>query len=117
MRAGRMIGGGRWGLVECTEHVALACLVATFQQACTPIPCLAMRSCARAARPRHFHTAPLSSICCPTPPHPTGASPISQEVMTFLRICFGATVLEGYGMTESSSAMSLTRPDDLTTGA
>src|SRR5690242_6069692 len=46
----------------------------------------------------------------------TGASHISDEVMTFLRVCFGATVLEGYGMTESSSAMSLTRADDYTTG-
>ncbi|KAL6757995.1 hypothetical protein V8C86DRAFT_1809130 [Haematococcus lacustris] len=46
----------------------------------------------------------------------TGASPISDEVMMFLRICFGATVLEGYGMTESSSAMSITRPDDTTIG-
>ncbi len=48
--------------------------------------------------------------------HNTGASPISDEVMTFLRVCFGGTVLEGYGMTESSSAMSTTRQDDLTTG-
>jgi long-chain acyl-CoA synthetase len=31
-----------------------------------------------------------------------GASPISDEVMMFLRVCFGAIVLEGYGMTESS---------------
>eukprot|EP00197_Chlamydomonas_leiostraca_P002909 CAMPEP_0202857292 /NCGR_PEP_ID=MMETSP1391-20130828/295_1 /ASSEMBLY_ACC=CAM_ASM_000867 /TAXON_ID=1034604 /ORGANISM="Chlamydomonas leiostraca, Strain SAG 11-49" /LENGTH=690 /DNA_ID=CAMNT_0049536077 /DNA_START=146 /DNA_END=2218 /DNA_ORIENTATION=- len=46
----------------------------------------------------------------------TGASPISDEVITFLRVCFGATVLEGYGMTESCSAMSLTRPEDLTAG-
>ncbi|KAL6754768.1 hypothetical protein V8C86DRAFT_2437347 [Haematococcus lacustris] len=46
----------------------------------------------------------------------SSASPISDEVMMFLRICFGATVLEGYGMTESSSAMSITRPDDTTIG-
>jgi long-chain acyl-CoA synthetase len=46
----------------------------------------------------------------------TGASPISAEVMMFLRICFGATVLEGYGMTESCSAMTVTRPDDATLG-
>ncbi len=45
-----------------------------------------------------------------------GASPISKEVMTFLRICFGAKVLEGYGMTESGCTISITRPEDLTTG-
>lgn len=27
----------------------------------------------------------------------SGASPISSEVFTFLRICFGPAVLEGYG--------------------
>lgn len=46
----------------------------------------------------------------------SGASPISDEVMSFLRICFGAVVMEGYGMTESTSAMTLTLPDDTTTG-
>ena len=46
----------------------------------------------------------------------TGASPISKEVMTFLRICFGATVIEGYGMTESGCTISMTRTDDLTVG-
>ena len=39
----------------------------------------------------------------------TGASPISDEVMMFLRVCFGATVVEGYGMTETSCTISLTR--------
>lgn len=46
----------------------------------------------------------------------TGASPISAEVITFLRICFGAIVLEGYGMTETNCTITLTRPDDYTTG-
>ncbi|KAG2500825.1 hypothetical protein HYH03_001587 [Edaphochlamys debaryana] len=46
----------------------------------------------------------------------SGASPISEEVMNFLRICFGATVLEGYGMTEAACTISTTRAEDLTTG-
>jgi long-chain acyl-CoA synthetase len=36
--------------------------------------------------------------------------------MSFLRICFGATVMEGYGMTEAACTISTTRSDDLTTG-
>ncbi|KAL0050268.1 hypothetical protein WJX82_007734 [Trebouxia sp. C0006] len=46
----------------------------------------------------------------------TGASPISTEVFEFLRICFGATVSEGYGMTETACTIAMTRPDDATMG-
>nr|QIQ49563.1 long-chain acyl-CoA synthetase 5 [Chromochloris zofingiensis] len=46
----------------------------------------------------------------------SGASPISAEVMQFLRICFSCHVLEGYGMTETSCTMTITRPDDPTIG-
>ena len=42
----------------------------------------------------------------------SGASPISPEVFEFLRICFSATVIEGYGMTETSCTIALTRPGD-----
>jgi long-chain acyl-CoA synthetase len=42
----------------------------------------------------------------------TGASPISPEVLDFLRICLGATVLVGYGMTESACTISLTDKND-----
>jgi long-chain acyl-CoA synthetase len=42
----------------------------------------------------------------------TGASPISAEVFDFLRICFGATVIEGYGMTETCCVISMTSHGD-----
>ena len=46
----------------------------------------------------------------------TGASPISSDVFDFMRICFGATVIEGYGMTETSCIITLTRNDDASAG-
>lgn len=36
----------------------------------------------------------------------SGASPLSPDVMEFLRICFGGEILEGYGMTETSCIIS-----------
>ncbi|KAK4855141.1 hypothetical protein QYF36_004404 [Acer negundo] len=36
----------------------------------------------------------------------SGASPLSPDVMEFLKICFGALVIEGYGMTETSCVIS-----------
>lgn len=46
----------------------------------------------------------------------TGASPISAEVMDFLRICFSATVIEGYGMTETACTICMTAPGDTSSG-
>lgn len=46
----------------------------------------------------------------------SGASPIGAEVMDFLRICFSAIVIEGYGLTESSSCCSATLPEEVEAG-
>uniref|UniRef100_A0A5B7AF08 Long-chain-fatty-acid--CoA ligase n=1 Tax=Davidia involucrata TaxID=16924 RepID=A0A5B7AF08_DAVIN len=37
----------------------------------------------------------------------SGASPLSPDVMEFLRVCFGCPVIEGYGMTETSCVISI----------
>ncbi|KAK8651530.1 hypothetical protein V6N13_141130 [Hibiscus sabdariffa] len=46
----------------------------------------------------------------------SGASPLSPEVMEFLRVCFGCIVVEGYGMTETCSIISLVDEGDSLTG-
>ncbi|GMY27461.1 long chain acyl-CoA synthetase 6, peroxisomal-like [Fagus crenata] len=45
----------------------------------------------------------------------SGASPLSPDVMDFLKICFGGQVTEGYGMTETSCVISgIDESDNLT---
>ncbi|KAL6565432.1 Long chain acyl-CoA synthetase 7 peroxisomal [Orobanche hederae] len=46
----------------------------------------------------------------------SGASPLSPDVMEFLRVCFGCQVIEGYGMTETSCVISSMDEGDFLTG-
>jgi long-chain acyl-CoA synthetase len=46
----------------------------------------------------------------------TGAAPISKDVMDFLRICFSAKVIEGYGQTETTGCAFSTHCTDVSSG-
>uniref|UniRef100_A0A1J3FDR2 Long-chain-fatty-acid--CoA ligase n=1 Tax=Noccaea caerulescens TaxID=107243 RepID=A0A1J3FDR2_NOCCA len=46
----------------------------------------------------------------------SGASPLSPDVMDFLRVCFGCSVREGYGMTETSCLISAMEEGDIVSG-
>lgn len=46
----------------------------------------------------------------------TGASPISGDVLDFLKICFCCDLVEGYGMSETGAASSIVTPGDKQVG-
>lgn len=46
----------------------------------------------------------------------SGAAPISAEVVEFMRICFGAVFLEGYGQSETTGGAVTAVMEDLSTG-
>nr|GEV36131.1 long chain acyl-CoA synthetase 7, peroxisomal [Tanacetum cinerariifolium] len=46
----------------------------------------------------------------------SGASPLSPDIMDFLKICFGCSVIEGYGMTETSCVITIMEDGDNLTG-
>lgn len=42
----------------------------------------------------------------------TASAPLAAEVMEFIKVCFGCPVLEAYGLSESSGAVTVTDPTD-----
>ncbi|KAF5813638.1 putative long-chain-fatty-acid--CoA ligase [Helianthus annuus] len=46
----------------------------------------------------------------------SGASPLSSDIMDFLKVCFGCPVIEGYGMTETACVITIMDETDNLSG-
>ncbi|MFS7919196.1 putative long-chain-fatty-acid--CoA ligase [Helianthus anomalus] len=46
----------------------------------------------------------------------SGASPLSSDIMDFLKVCFGCPVIEGYGMTETACVITIMDDTDNLSG-
>lgn len=46
----------------------------------------------------------------------SGGGALNGEVQDFTRTCFGLTICQGYGLTETCAGLTLQRPDDLRSG-
>ncbi|KAD0994762.1 hypothetical protein R6Q59_031986 [Mikania micrantha] len=46
----------------------------------------------------------------------SGASPLSPDIMDFLKVCFGCPVIEGYGMTETACVITIMDDSDNLSG-
>ena len=46
----------------------------------------------------------------------TGSAPIDLQVLEFLKVCFCCPILEGYGLTETSGASTITVSEDPVAG-
>lgn len=46
----------------------------------------------------------------------TGGAPISAEVLDFMKVAFACFIIEGYGLTETSGAATMTSHRDPTAG-
>jgi len=47
----------------------------------------------------------------------SGGAPLSRDTHEFLRVCFGASVIQGYGLTETCGGGTLMHIDDVSLGA
>jgi long-chain acyl-CoA synthetase len=46
----------------------------------------------------------------------TGSAPIAPKVKDFMRVACGARIIEGYGLTETAAAATISHPDDASNG-
>jgi len=46
----------------------------------------------------------------------SGGAPLSKETMEFIKVCFGCTIIQGYGLTETCGGCSFQDPKKFSTG-